>query len=561
MNVRRLVYSGLLPAVIGTLLPAMPVSAQQPTLTAAQISRIDSLFSRYSAADVPGCALAVSRHDTVVLERGWGSANLEHTVSITPATIFEAGSVSKQFTAAAALILAQQGKLSLDDDVRKYLPELPVYNAPITIRHLIHHTSGLRDWGAVMSIAGWPRGTRTYTQAHVLDIVARQKALNYPVGAEYLYSNSNYNLLAMIVERVSGKTLAEFTRAELFEPLAMKSTSWRDDHQRIVPGRAHAYSGGGKTWRLQMPFENVYGNSSLLTTVGDLLKWNANLGHERVGGAEFVAMQQMTGKARNGSGSTYAAGLHVDKFQGTTVIFHDGATAGYRAFLARYPDAGHAVALLCNAGDANPVALGEGVASIVLPPYTAPTRTPVDTIGVAVAAPRLQGLAGYYRNPMSREPLQLVVSGGQLLANGRKLVALTPGHFTSVTGRTHVVFDDGKRGARSSIRLATMDADMAYADTMEFLPIDSPRGEASYSDYIGKFFSEEADATVSVVRDGKGLALFARPNRRSPMVPIYADGFSTLEWSMEFTRGKDGKVDGFLLTSGRARNVRFDKGK
>ncbi|HVF40387.1 MAG TPA: serine hydrolase domain-containing protein, partial [Gemmatimonadaceae bacterium] len=363
-----------------------PAASQQPSLTPAQIARLDSTFAPYTGADVPGCTVGISRRDTIVLQRAWGSANLEHSVANTAATVFEGGSISKQFTAAAVLRLAQQKKLSLDDDIRKYIPELPVYDAPITIRHLIHHTSGLRDWGTVMTIAGWPRGTKTYTQAHVLDIIARQRGLNYPVGTEYLYSNSNYNLLAMIAERVSGKSLAEFTRAELFEPLGMSRSGWRDDYTRIVPGRAQAYAGSDKQWRLQMPFENVYGNSSLLTTVEDLLKWVANLSHKRVGGDEFVSMQLTRGKLRNGRTLRYASGLTITDFRGEREIYHDGATAGYRTFLASYPDAGFAVALLCNAGNVDPVALGHQVASVVLPRRERPATPKRDTVGITVRA-------------------------------------------------------------------------------------------------------------------------------------------------------------------------------
>jgi CubicO group peptidase (beta-lactamase class C family) len=533
---------------------ALPAAAQQPSLTSAQIARIDSVFSAYAAPDVPGCAVGVSRHDTVVLEKGWGSANLEHPVPITPATIFEAGSVSKQFTAAAVLRLAQQGKFSLDDDVREYIPELPQYDAPITIRHLLNHTSGLRDWGTVMSMAGWPRGTRTYTQAHVLDILSRQRSLNYPVGTEYLYSNSNYNLLAMIAERVSGKKLAEFTRIELFEPLGMTSTGWRDDYTRIVPGRAQAYGGEGKNWRLVMPFENVYGNSSLLTTVGDLLKWSANLAHKRVGGEEFVAMQQTRGKLKSGREITYAAGLIMDNFQGLTEIEHDGATAGYRAFLARYPETGYAVALLCNAGNVNPVQLGHRVATVVLPPYNAVVASR-DTIGITVPTARLSPVSGYYKGANTDEPLHLVLTDGRLAqANGPKLVAISERHFASPSGRTHLVFEDGVRGARGYIRVW-----VDQGDTIDYVPVEGPRVESSLGDYVGSFFSEEADATVSILKSDKGLEMFLRPSTRGPMTPIYADGFSVLGSYMKFTRGKDGRVNGFLVTSGRARNVRFDR--
>ena len=200
--------------------------------------------------------------------------------------------MSKQFTAAAVLLLAQDGKLSLDDPARKYVPELPDYGAPLTIRHMLQHTSGLRDWGEVAAIGGWPRTSRVHTHAHVLDILSRQKALNFPSGTQYSYSNSGYNLSAIIVSRVSGKPFAEFSQERIFRPLGMTRTSWRDDYTRIVKDRAVAYSPTANGFRQNMPFENVYGHSSLLTTVGDLLKWSANLSSRKVGGYSRAASGQ-----------------------------------------------------------------------------------------------------------------------------------------------------------------------------------------------------------------------------------------------------------------------------
>ncbi len=535
---------------------SLPAGAQQPALTSRQIARIDSIFAAYAFSDVPGCAVGVSRRDTVVFERGWGSADLEHPDPITPATIFEGGSVTKQFTAGAVLRLAQQGKLSLDDDIRKYLPEIPAYDAPITINHLIHHTSGLRDWGDIMGIAGWPRGTRTYTQAHVLDIVARQPSLNYPVGAEYLYSNSNYNLLAMIAERVSGKTLAEFTKVEFFEPLGMTSSGWRDDYKRVVPRRAQAYSGRGKEWRLDMPFENVYGNSSLLTTVGDLLKWDANFGHKKVGGDAFVTMQTTKGMLKSGREISYAVGMVMGSFQGTPEISHTGATASYRAFLARYPDAGYAVALLCNAGSVDPGVLGRAVSTVVLPLYKAPVAAARDTIGMSFAVARLAPMIGYYRHSLTDAPLHLAAVNGRIVnVDGQRLVGMSERHYRSVSGRTHFELE-AVRAGRGRIRTWVDDADTTF-----YVPVDAPRPAVSFGEYAGSFYSEEADAATSILVENGKLVLFERPSAKVHLAPIYADGFNAEGSYVKFVRDSDGHVNGFLVTTGRARNVRFDRVK
>ncbi len=266
------------------LVPAALLAATAAPAQAPVDARVDSLFAQWNAPTSPGCAVGVSQNGRTVLSRAYGSANLEHGIPNTPETVIEAGSVSKQFTAAAVVLLARQGKLSLDDDVRRYIPEVPDYGTPITLRHLLNHTSGLRDWGSVVALAGWPRGTRIHTHAHALDVISRQRSLNFTPGAEYSYSNTGYNLLAMVVDRVSGTSFAEFSQREIFQPLGMTSTQWRDDFTRVVPGRAEAYVWSENAWHLQMPFENVHGNGGLLTTVGDLLTWNHALDSGALGG-------------------------------------------------------------------------------------------------------------------------------------------------------------------------------------------------------------------------------------------------------------------------------------
>ncbi len=310
-------------------------------------SKIDAVFARWTA-ETPGCAVGISKDGKPIVQKAYGMADLEHDAPNRADTIFEAGSVSKQFTAAAVLLLAQDGKLSLDDPVRKYVPELPDYGAPLTIRHMLQHTSGLRDWGEVAAIAGWPRTSRVNTHDHVLDILSRQKALNFPSGTQYSYSNSGYNLAAIIVSRVSGKSFADFSRERIFTPLAMTRTSWRDDHTRIVKGRAIAYAASGGSFRIDMPFENVHGNGGLLTTVGDLLKWNENFVTPKVGDGEFLEIQQEPGRFNDGKAHTYAMGLVVNEHRGVAQVAHSGSTAGYRAHLTRFPAERLSVAVLCN---------------------------------------------------------------------------------------------------------------------------------------------------------------------------------------------------------------------
>jgi CubicO group peptidase (beta-lactamase class C family) len=271
--------------VAAAALPAGRIAAQAPG--ASIKPEVDRLFARWTTS-TPGCAVGADVKGQPVVRAAYGMADLEHDVPIALDTVFEVGSVSKQFTAAAVLLLARDGKLSLDDKVRTYIPEMPGVAADITIRQMLNHTAGLRDWGGLAAIEGWPRTSRVHTHAHVLDFVSRQRMLNFEPGTRWSYSNTGYNLAAILVGRVSGVSFADFTKARIFDPLGMKDTSWRDDHTRIVKRRAIAYDELKGVFSTLMPFENVHGNGGLLTTVGDLLKWNANFTRPVVGDARLV---------------------------------------------------------------------------------------------------------------------------------------------------------------------------------------------------------------------------------------------------------------------------------
>jgi CubicO group peptidase (beta-lactamase class C family) len=393
--------------------------------------RVDQVFARYTSA-TPGCAVGVGVAGTAVLQKAYGMADLEHDVRNTPETIFEAGSVSKQFTAAAVLLLAREGKLSLDDPVRRHVPELPDYGAPLTIRHMLMHMSGLRDWGAVAAIGGWPRTSRVYTHAHVLDIISRQKVLNFPPGDRYSYSNSGYNLAAMIVTRVSGHPFARFSEERLFTPLGMTHTSWRDDFTRVVKGRAIAYQDQRGPISQNMPFENVHGNGGLLTTVGDLLRWNENFVTPVVGDAEFLRIQQEPGAFNSGKPGTYALGLQVGRYKGVREVGHSGSTAGYRAHLARYPDQHVSVAVLCNASSAAATQFAHAIADLYLGPAIqgpaddnpGPRREPPAPTFKPSAA-ELAGFAGTYTSDEAETVFTLDVEQDLLVLKRRPDTRIT----------------------------------------------------------------------------------------------------------------------------------------
>jgi CubicO group peptidase (beta-lactamase class C family) len=264
-------------------------------------------------------------------------------------------------------LLAQQGKISLDDPMRKYLPELPEYGAPLTIRHVLSHLSGLREWRLVASFSGMAEGTHVVNNQDLLQIASRQRALNFDPGTAYSYTNTGFNIATILVERAlaNGKTFQDFTREAIFEPLHMTHTRWRDDFRAVVPNRALAYApapGGG--WIQDTPIENIIGAGGMLSTVGDWLLWNENFTHAKVGGKELVNAQQTPATLSNGKTIAYAAGLMVDTFDGLREVSHSGSTGGYRTWLGRYPDRAVSVAVMCNSEQANPVQLGRETARL-----------------------------------------------------------------------------------------------------------------------------------------------------------------------------------------------------
>ncbi len=367
-------------AVLVTSLLAASIEAQP--LDANQARRVDSVFRNYDRNDSPGCSLAVYQNGEIAYARGYGMANLELGVAIGPKTVFDIGSTSKQFAAASIVLLAQDGKLSLDDEVQKFIPELPKYQRPITLRHLLNHTSGLRDYLTLMRLHGTDFDGRTGDR-EALDLIVRQKAVNFEPGSEYLYSNSGFFLLSQVVKRTSGKTLAQFAQERIFTPLGMTSTHFHDDHTMIVANRATGYAPSRNGFTFSMSLFEQTGDGAVMTTVEDLLKWDRNFYTPTVGGEALLRDLHTQGKLNNGQTITYALGLMVDQHRGLRRVAHGGAWAGYRAELVRFPEATTSVASLCNLGTANPTALANAVAGIVL----ADRMTPA----VASNAPRPAG--------------------------------------------------------------------------------------------------------------------------------------------------------------------------
>ena len=539
----------LLTAVVAVVAVAGAASLRSRAAAGAEdhTPNVDRIFAKFTPA-TPGCAVGVGVDGAPVLTRGYGMADLEHDVRITPETIFEAGSVSKQFTAAAVLVLARDGKLSLDDPVRKYIPEVPEYATPLTIRHMLNHTSGLRDWGSVESIAGWPRTTRAYTHAHVLDIVSRQRALNFTPGTHWSYSNTGYNLAAILVSRVAKMPFAEFTRTRVFEPAGMSHTSWRDDHTRIVKNRAIGYEEQKGVFHTDMPFEDVHGNGGLLTTVGDLLKWNEHFWSPKIGDAAFVAEEQKPIAFSSGSGHGYGLGLMIDDHKGVKQVDHSGSTAGYLAHLARYPDQHVSIAVLCNVSNAGATQRAYDVADLYLAERA--ELKPAPNASYTLKPEDFERLEGLYRSNPDGRALAIARDSGTLrLERGPALIAQSGTRFIVENGAT---FESDRPGhLRVSDRYDITDFERvapAKPTPDEVRPL------------AGTYVNGEAETMFVVAAEDSGLVMKQRPDKIISLTPIYKDAFAAPPLGMViFRRDATGRVTALSVSQDRVWDMRFSR--
>jgi CubicO group peptidase (beta-lactamase class C family) len=403
--------------------------ASREAAPASREARVDEIFARFTASPSPGCALAVVQNGRIAYQRGYGRASLELDVPITPRTVFDIGSTSKQFTAFSLLLLERDGKLSLADDIRKFVPEVPDYGKTITIRHLLSHTSGLRDYTDLLGFDGHDSADTT-DDRDALDSIARQRGVNFAPGDEWRYSNTGFFLASIIVKRASGHSLASFARERIFVPLGMTSTQFLDDTTRVVPGRATAYSpaepSGGGGFRVNMSDWNQTGDGAVQTTVEDLARWDENFYSPKVGDARLVAAMQTVGRLNSGKTHDYGLGLTIGAYGGLKRVSHGGSWAGFRAELMRFPEQHTSVITLCNASNSGPTALAESVAAAWLadaglkPPAPRPATTAATPTPAQLSDAALQAHAGRYATPELTIPWTIELVNHQLKLRIRK---------------------------------------------------------------------------------------------------------------------------------------------
>jgi CubicO group peptidase (beta-lactamase class C family) len=528
--------------------------------------RVDKVFAKWDSTASPGCALSVMKDGQIIYKRGYGMADLDHDIPINSETVFHVASISKQFTAAAIILLAQERKISLDDDVRKYITELPDFGTPITIRHLIYHTSGLRDQWELLGLAGWRYSLDLITDDDVLELMSHQKELNFKPGEQHVYCNTGYTLLAQVVKRVSGQSLREFTTQRIFVPLDMKSTHFRDDHAEIVKHIAYGYVEGerGDGYRLSVTNFDTVGATSLLTTVEDLAQWDENFYHPRVGGPAVVEQQLQRGRLNSGKELDYAFGLAHGKYRGLHTIDHGGADAGYRADLLRFPEQHFSVACLCNKGEINPSELTRKVADIYLTDtFTVPLplQTESSEKSVAVSAQHLKQYAGLYWKEDDNRAERIVNKDGKLFLalsedNRLELNALSENHFQIAHETGVFTFTEATATAPQRMNFQFPGDD--HPNVYDLVPEFKPRPD-QLAAFVGAYVSEEIDPVYRIAVENGGLVLKRLKSKTEKLEPILEDHFKGLNGDIHFERDPAGKITGFVLNAGRIKNFHFRK--
>ena len=534
-------------------------------------AKVDAVFADLAKPDSPGCSVGVIRDGKLIYAKGYGQAVLEHGVPNTSKTVFDIGSVSKHFTAAAIVLLAQQGKLSLDDEVRKYVPELPDYSAKyggrkLTIRHLLHHTGGVRNYDTLMALTATDFSGRTGDR-EAMDYIARQKELNFAPGDDYLYSNSGYFLLSQVVKGASGKTLRQFAAENIFGPLGMTDTVFLDDTTMVVPRRAVGYDakrGGG--FVVEMSGFEQTGDGAVQTTVEDFLLWDRNFYDGKVLGAQGLEWMQTPGVLNDGKKITYAFGLVVSKHKGLPLVEHGGSWAGYRAQYMRFPEQKFSVVCLCNLANANPARRARRVAEAYLgdlmkdeAPKAAANAAPAQ--GNQKTDPAAwKPYVGMYRNAQQGSVFRVTLDADKLMLRvGSQSLEIAPtsgAEFALVQDPSlRVRFEPAKAAGKYQLVRMNPEGTTTIYDAVEpFSPT-----AAQLKAFLGSYYSDEADITYTVFEKEGKLQVRSGKWRELAMEPLFRDAFSFPMGQLIFARDAAGRVTSFAVQAGRVRNIQFTR--
>lgn len=531
------------------LLPASAGAQQAPPASAPdRTAEIDRIFS-FATPTTPGCAVGVSQNGRVVVNRAYGLADVERRTPLSQASLFDIGSTQKQFVAAAVLMLAEDGRLSLSDDVRRFLTELPDYGHIVRVDHLLTHTAGIRDWTGLLPLAE--------EGIEALPLILRQRGLNFTPGEQWSYSNSGYVLLKEIVARASGMSFAEFARRRLFEPLGMTSSAYVADIMQASGDRAIGYQKDGAEWKQFMRLGANRGGGAIVSTAGDMVAWQDALAAGRLGAFVTGKLHEQA-RLSNGRTLSYARGLIVETNRGRRMVWHSGGAAGYSTMMARFKDHGLSVAVTCNFDPVSATALGARVADLFLPPVDtqALPSGPVAAPGVDVA-----GRAGLYFDERTGEPLRLAVNNGRLtIVAGPQLVPVSAERFlparASATFRSEDEFELTFT-FNDELELKSMEGQVTrYRRAQRWIPTaaDLQSGDGRYeSTELGTVFEILPGANALVMRFERA------PDRSLELEPVERDTYMRGMIIVRFRHDASWKVTGFDYSNPAVRNIRFTR--
>lgn len=533
---------------------ATPLQARASPPHQTAPAAIDALFARWNQPGSPGCAVSVTRRQALVFKGAYGSAILESRTPNTPATTFHIASVSKQFTAFAIYLLQSDGKLSIGDDVRRYVPELHDFGHPIRLADLLHHTSGLRDQWSLLALGG-RRLEDTITQDDVVQAILAQRELNFPTGSRFAYSNSNYTLLALVVERASGQSFGQFMAKRVFEPLGMTNTWIQDDFRLVRTGHAQPYGPGANGFqRRSLPYSS-YGATGVQTNVEDMARWAMNLDQPRVGTRAMIDAMLTTTRDGTGKAIPYASGFEIGRYRGAVTVEHSGTDPGYVADFLMLPEHHLAISLLCNAEGPNPVELARKIADLYLGDVLA-VEAKVERRPIVLDAQRLAGFVGTYKE----EPgvlFTVSLHGGKLFMQGRdEMTAFGQGDFFLANAPVTFSFPD-----ESTLVIHEPDHDrIARRIALGAVP---DLTSARMAEYVGNYYSPELKAiyTVSARADRMWLRgpMGETIIHQQPAALREPDAFYTesLAGALQFRRDRRREVSELTLSNGRVINLRM----
>ncbi len=544
---------------------ALPIQAE---VSKEQKDRIDALFEQWNNPDTPGVAIGVIQSGELVYSNGYGIADLEHGVPITPSSVFYMASVSKHFVTMGILLLAEEGKIDLDVEIQEYLPDFPRYDAPLTIRHFIHHTSGVRDYLTLWSLAG-----NSYLD-HISDeaayqIIKNQKSLNFTPGSEYLYSNSCYFMLAMIIEKVSNMDINEFGEKYLFGPLGMKNSHFHNDVNHLIKNRVFSYRPNENGFdNLIMRFDLV-GSGGLYSSIEDMFLWDQNFNNNKLGKGtqELIAQMHQEGLLNNGESTNYAFGLSNGTYKGLKTVGHGGALAGYRTHFLRFPEQQTSIVILANTASFNSSLSARNIADIVLAEYiedsadstsSGANKVSEEAEFISLTPQELETYSGTYVIRPGIE-LEISIENDSLNVlqkwNDNKYEIKATSEYTFLIKNNTAISFAFSNVTNGKANTLTID----QAGTQTVTSRKAEVGDINLEEFVGTFYSEELSVSYQIYLEDKTLKTRITFNPPTTLEQSGVDQFATSNGvALDFIR-TDNKITSFVIDAGRVRGIEFIK--